>query len=135
MLVDTKERRVAVHPLEGGFKVTTLRTAKEVKLPSTVFEKLHSKITNDMLGMANQIISKKEMKFDPEEFEDRYETALMTLVQSKIAGGKPVISKAPERGNVVNLMDALRRSIEEERRPAAPSLRNTRLRCRVSRGK
>jgi DNA end-binding protein Ku len=61
------------------------------------------------------------MKFDPNEFEDRYEEALMTLVRSKISGGKPVISKAPERGNVVNLMDALRRSIEEERRPAAPS--------------
>lgn len=122
IVMSGRERRVAVHPLDGGFKVTTLRTAKEVKLPSTVFEKLHSKVTNDMLGMANQIISKKEMKFDPEEFEDRYETALMALVQSKISGGKPVISKAPERGNVVNLMDALRRSIEEERRPAAPSL-------------
>jgi len=72
--------------------------------------------------MANQIISKKKTKFDPEEFEDRYETALMALVQSKIKGGKPVISKAPERGNVINLMDALRQSIEEERRPAAPSL-------------
>ena len=46
----------------------------------------------------------------------------MELVKSKIAGGQPVISKAPERGNVVNLMDALRRSIEEERRPPAPSL-------------
>ncbi len=43
-------------------------------------------------------------------------------MRSKIAGGDPVITKAPERGNVVNLMDALRRSIEEERRPAAPSL-------------
>jgi DNA end-binding protein Ku len=62
------------------------------------------------------------MKFDPEEFEDRYEEALMTLVRSKIAGGKPVITKVPERGNVVNLMDALRRSIEEDRRPAAPSM-------------
>ena len=37
-------------------------------------------------------------------------------------GGQPVITKAPERGNVVNLMDALKRSIEEERRPPAPSL-------------
>src|SRR5579864_1012557 len=119
------ERRVAIHPLDGGFKVTTLKTAKEVKLPSTLFEKLHGKVTNDMLNMANQIISKKKTKFDPEDFEDRYETALMALVQSKIAGGKPVISKAPERGNVVNLMDALRRSIEEERRPAAPSLGKT----------
>ena len=46
----------------------------------------------------------------------------VTLVKSKINGGQPIITKAPERGNVVNLMDALRRSIEEERRPAAPSL-------------
>ncbi len=46
----------------------------------------------------------------------------MELVKSKSAGGQPVISKAPERGNVVNLMDALGRSIVEERRPAAPSL-------------
>ena len=122
VVMSGRERRVAIHPLDGGFKVTTLRTAKEVKLPSSVFEKLHGKLTSDMLGMANQIISKKEIKFDPDEFEDRYETALLALVQSKIAGGKPVISKAPERGNVVNLMDALRRSIEEERRPAAPSL-------------
>jgi DNA end-binding protein Ku len=45
----------------------------------------------------------------------------MALVKSKIAGGEPVIAKAPERGNVVNLMDALRRSIEDERRPPAPS--------------
>jgi DNA end-binding protein Ku len=122
IVMSGRERRVAIHPLDGGFKVTTLKTAKEVKLPSTVFEKLQGKVTNDMLNMANQIISKKKTKFDPEEFEDRYETALMALVQSKIKGGKPVISKAPERGNVVNLMDALRRSIEEERRPAAPSL-------------
>ena len=43
-------------------------------------------------------------------------------MKSKISGGQPVIAKAPERGNVVNLMDALRRSIEEERRPPAPSL-------------
>src|SRR5262249_32215479 len=64
----------------------------------------------------------KQMEFHPEAFEDRYEEALLTLVKSKIAGGQPVITKAPERGNVVNLMDALRRSIEEERRPPAPSL-------------
>ncbi|MBI3677788.1 MAG: Ku protein [Proteobacteria bacterium] len=123
LVMSGRERLVAIHPLEGGFKVTTMRTAKEVKQPSTVFEKLHGKVTGDMLAMAAQIITKKKLKkFDAAEFEDRYENALMTLVQSKIKGGKPIITKVPERGNVVNLMDALRRSIEEERRPAAPSL-------------
>ena len=75
-----------------------------------------------MLAMAAQIIARRRAAFAPDEFEDRYEEALLTLVKSKIAGGQPVITKAPERGNVVNLMDALRRCIEEERRPPAPSL-------------
>jgi len=72
--------------------------------------------------MAEQIIAQKEVAFAPDAFEDRYEDALLALVKSKISGGQPVIAKAPERGNVVNLMDALRRSIEEERRPPAASL-------------
>ena len=117
-----RERLVAIHPMAEGMKLTTLRLAKEVREPSSAFEKLNVKPTADMLNMAHQIINQKKMKFRPDAFEDRYEEALMALVRSKIAGGTPVISKAPERGNVVNLMDALRRSIEEERRPAAPSL-------------
>lgn len=122
IVLNGRERLVAIHPLAEGMKLTTLRTAKEIKEASGAFEKINAKVTPDMLSMAQQIIASKKMKFDPAEFEDRYEEALLTLVRSKIAGGKPVISKAPERGNVVNLMDALRRSIEEERRPAAPSL-------------
>jgi len=72
--------------------------------------------------MAKQIIESKTMDFDPDAFEDRYEQALLKLVQSKIAGGQPVITKAPERGNVINLMDALKASLDTARRPAAPSL-------------
>ncbi len=105
-----------------GFRLTTLRSAKEVREPSSALDKLNVKFSDDMLAMASQIIAQKPMHFAPEAFEDRYEEALLTLVRSKISGGQPVITKAPERGNVVNLMDALRRSIEEERRPPAPSL-------------
>lgn len=117
-----RERLVAIEPITDGFRLMTLRSAKEIREPASALDKLNAKVGEDMLGMASMIIKQKPMRFEPEKFEDRYEDALMALVKSKIAGGEPVIAKAPERGNVVNLMDALRRSIEDERRPPAPSL-------------
>jgi DNA end-binding protein Ku len=122
IVLSGRERIVAIEPIENGFRLATLRSPKEIREPATVLEKLNVKYSADMLTMAAQIISQKEMTFAPDAFEDRYEEALLTLVRSKIAGGQPVITKAPERGNVINLMDALKRSIEEERRPPAPSL-------------
>jgi len=122
IVLSGRERLVTIQPITDGFRLTTLRSAKEIREPATALDKLNAKFSDDMLAMAAQIIAQKQMKFAPETFDDRYEEALLTLVRSKIAGGQPVITKAPERGNVVNLMDALRRSIEEERRPPAPSL-------------
>jgi DNA end-binding protein Ku len=122
IVLSGRERQVAIQPITDGFRLTTLRQAKEVREPASVLDKLNVKLGDDMLAMAGMIIAQKQMTFDPAAFEDRYESALMDLVKSKISGGQPVIAKAPERGNVVNLMDALRRSIEAERRPPAPSL-------------
>jgi len=122
IVLSGRERLVTIQPIDDGFRLTTLRSAKEIREASTALDKLNAKVAADMLAMATQIIASKPMAFAPEAFEDRYEEALLTLVKSKIAGGQPVITKAPERGNVVNLMDALKRSIEEERRPPAPSL-------------
>lgn len=126
IVLSGRERLVAIQPKregkEQGFVMTTLRTGKEVKEAADAFEDLKVKIAPDMLSMARQIITQKEIEFDPRAFVDRYEEAVLTLVKSKIAGGEPVITKVPERGNVINLMDALKRSIEEERRPPAPSV-------------
>jgi DNA end-binding protein Ku len=122
IVLSGRERLVAIQPITDGFRLMTLRSAKEIREASGALDKLNVKISDDMLQMAQMIISQKETSFAPEAFEDRYEEALLALVKSKISGGQPVIAKAPERGNVVNLMDALRRSIQEERRPPAPSL-------------
>jgi DNA end-binding protein Ku len=126
IVLSGRERLVALQPKEEnrerGFVMTTLRSGKEVRNAADAFEDLKVKIAPDALQMAQQIIKQKEIEFDPRGFVDRYEEAVLTLVKSKIAGGEPIITKAPERGNVINLMDALKRSIEEERRPPAPSL-------------
>ena len=122
IVLSGRERQVTIQPIEDGFRLTTLRSAKEIREPATALEPLKAKYSPDMLAMAGQIIGQKQTDFDPAAFEDRYEEALLTLVKSKISGGQPIITKAPERGNVVNLMDALRASIAEERRPPAASL-------------
>jgi DNA end-binding protein Ku len=122
IVLSGRERLVTIQPIVDGFRLHTLRAAKEVREPSSALDKLTAKLSDDMLAMAAQIIAQKETTFAPETFEDRYEEALMELVKAKISGGQPIVTKAPERGNVVNLMDALRRSIEEERRPPAASL-------------
>ena len=101
--------------------MTTLRYNYEVRDDAHYFDELDVDVNDELLQMAEMIINQKVMEFDAGMFEDRYEAALMELVKAKVAGKEPVISKAPEQGKVVNLMDALKASIQEERAPAAES--------------
>jgi DNA end-binding protein Ku len=68
-----------------------------------------------MLDVAIHILKSKKAHFDPDKFEDRYESALVRLIKAKQAG-KP-LPKPPEEkpSNVINLMDALRKSVQAER--------------------
>jgi DNA end-binding protein Ku len=74
----------------------------------------------EMLQLAEKLIEQKVTHFDPKQYEDRYETALMAMIREKLKGHKPIIAQAPERGNVINLMDALKASLGEAK-PAAAS--------------
>ena len=93
------------------------------------------KVTKDMLDLAKHIVDQKAGHFEPDKFEDQYETALIDLINQKRAG-KPIAPKARPTGeNVVDLMDALRKSIDgaaprrgrrsppRSRRKAAPARR------------
>lgn len=121
VVLSGRERLIALKPYGDGMAMTTLRTAKEVRDASHYFEDLDVDLNDELLQMAEMIINSKSMEFDTETFVDRYEEALLELVKAKVDGREPVISKAPEQGKVVNLMDALKASIEEERAPAAAS--------------
>ena len=69
------------------------------------------KVTKDMLDLARHIVNQKSGRFEPDKFEDHYETALVDLINTK-RSGKPITPKERPRGeNVVDLMEALRRSV------------------------
>ena len=75
----------------------------------------------EMLQLAEALIKQKETTFDPKNYEDRYEIALMPMIREKLKGHKPIIAAAPERGNVINLMDALKASLSQSAKPPAKS--------------
>ena len=72
----------------------------------------------EMLQLAEKLIEQKVTEFDPKNYEDRYEVALMEMIKEKLKGHKPIIAAAPERGNVINLMDALKASLGQAKPPA-----------------
>ncbi len=75
------------------------------------------KVTNDMLDLAKHIVEQKSAPFEPENFEDHYEAALIELIDKKLSG---VCVAAKTGGNVINLMNALKRSLADET-SAAPT--------------
>jgi DNA end-binding protein Ku len=76
------------------------------------------KVTKDMLDLAKHIVTQKTGEFEPEKFEDHYEEALVELINAK-RNGKTVGAKPRPRGeNVVDLMDALKKSIANDAQPA-----------------
>ena len=111
-----RERPVVIEAMGKGMLLTTLRYDRTVRQPDTVFDDIPKvSIDPEMTDLATHIIDKKKGKFDPSKFDDRYEDALLELIKAKKAGKKPpVVSSAEPQSNVVNLFDALRKSLASE---------------------
>src|SRR5579863_8356514 len=82
IVLSGRERLVTLQPITDGFRMVTLRSVKEIRDAASTLDKLNAKIPQDALKMAEMIIGQKAMKFEPTKFEDRYENALIALVQS-----------------------------------------------------
>ena len=123
VVLTNREHIVALEPLGKGLMGTLLRYPYEVRGEKEYFEDIQDvKITKDMLDLAKHIVESKSADFEPENFEDHYEAALVDLIDKKRAGVKLPAKAAPKTsGNVINLMDALKRSLagESESAPAA----------------
>lgn len=111
-----RERPVMIEPFDKGLLLTTLRYDKTVRQPAEVFDGLRKgKLDAELVELATHIIDKKQAQFDPSGFEDRYEEALLELIEARRKGRKPPVAKPAERpSNVVNLFDALKQSLGDD---------------------
>ena len=112
VVLTNREHIIALEPFDKGLVGTLLRYPYEVRSADEYFDEIQDvKVTKDMLDLARHIVEKKAGRFEPEKFEDQYETALVDLINQKRAG-KPITPKERPRGdNVVDLMEALKRSV------------------------
>jgi DNA end-binding protein Ku len=121
LVLTNRERVITIGARENGMFVTVLRNPSEVRGTAEYFGNIPEvKPDQEMLDLAEKLIEQKVKPFNPKDYEDRYEVALMAMIREKLKGHKPIIAAAPERGNVINLMDALKASLGQAK-PAAPS--------------
>jgi DNA end-binding protein Ku len=124
VVMHTRERQMAVEARGRGLIAYSLRTRDEVLDVDGAFTDLPStKPDPKMIEIAEKIIAQQEGPFQPELFEDRYEKALRELIRLKEKGKKPVAVEPPRDTNVIDLMDALRKSLKGKGGEAAAPAR------------
>jgi DNA end-binding protein Ku len=111
-----RERVIMLQPWDKGLMGTTLRYPYELRDSKEYFDDLPSvKVAPDMLKLAQHILETKEADFDPSQFVDHYEEAVVEMLKKKQAGLTTPKGKASEPPrNVINLMDALKKSIADK---------------------
>jgi Ku protein len=126
VVLSKRERPIILAPLGRGLRGMTLRYAHEVRSAAEYFAAIPDlKLPDEMLDVAEHILQSKTAEFDPAFLEDRYRTALVSMLKEKQAELPRKASPAtPSPQNVINLMDALKRSLETERPSASTKSRS-----------
>ena len=115
VVLTSREHIIGLEPLGKGLMGTLLRYPYEVRDEKEYFDEIQDvKVTKDMLDLAKHIVNQKAADFEPERFEDHYEEALTELINAKRQGKTIGQRPRPSGGNVVDLMDALKKSLETE---------------------
>ncbi len=115
VVLTSREHVIAIAPRGKGLMGTLLRFPYEVRDAAEYFDDIPNvKLTKDMMDLARHIVETKRGHFKPQEFEDHYEHALKDLIEKKAKGLKIEAPKQEPTGKVINLMDALRRSVQAE---------------------
>ena len=109
-----REYLVAVQPRERGLMMFTLRQANEIRQMSAIDEldQLPDQVSEAEVSLARQVIGNFEGELALEEFTDEYQAELRRIIDAKISGEEVVVAAKEAPAKVVNLMDALRKSLD-----------------------
>ncbi|MEI9905097.1 MAG: Ku protein [Asticcacaulis sp.] len=124
LAIGGRERLCALKPCGSGLLLEALRYEDEIKQSDPYFDSIREKKTDsEELDLAKELIKRKAAKFDPGKFHDHYRAAVQELIDARIEKREPreVEDKRPA-AKVVNLMDALRKSLQQPE--AAPNAAN-----------
>jgi DNA end-binding protein Ku len=125
-----REHLVAVMPIEKGMLLNVMRYENELRSADKFFKELQDvKYDKELVNLASELVARNSAPFNPGKFKDTYAVELAELVKKKARGQKITIPAAvgKEPSNVVNLMDALKKSLGKEKaaRPAPASKRKS----------
>ena len=106
---------VAIKPFGKGLILEVLRHANEIRAAEPIFKEIaETKIDKEALDLANELIKRKSGKFEPEDFKDQYNEAVWELINAKLEKRAPEIAtEVPGTAKVVNIMDALKKSVQQ----------------------
>lgn len=116
VILSRKERIVSIRPCGNGLVMDTLRYSYEVREAEQYFEDIPAKadINKDQLELAKQLIEQKSKAFDPKAFKDHYQEGLLEIIEAKLKGKKiKGTGKRARPENVINIVDALKKSLEQ----------------------
>lgn len=126
LVIYRRERAVLLKPRDNGIELWTLRYGDEVRNAREVFGEESKKDLNpDLLKLVSELIAERRKEWSPEMVHDPVQERLIDIINEKKKGRpapKPKAEPAPQPGgNVVNIMDALRRSVDAEKKGKKPS--------------
>jgi DNA end-binding protein Ku len=110
-VMGTRDTLMAIIPREEGILISTMFYADEVKAMQRVYDK--PQVSEQELNMAKLLINSMDTPFDPSRYKDEYQSRLRELIEAKIAGREIVAPQEEGPGKVIDLMEALRASVEK----------------------
>jgi DNA end-binding protein Ku len=122
VVIARRERAVVILPLENGMVLHTLHEPRDLYSYDTLFEHIpDARQDAEMVKLARQLIKRQQRTFKPADTEDRYEARLREVIDAKLKGEgfEPEASEEPRGDNVIDLMAALKRSLEQKSRVTA----------------